>query len=366
MKTRSRKAPTVTIRGLNHAYGKHENRKQVLFDNNLDLYPGEIIIMTGPSGSGKTTLLTLLGALRTVQEGRLISLDRELNTLAPTELVEFRRKVGFIFQAHNLFDSLTATENVNMAIELECHDTKERDRRAAEMLTKLGLGHRLQNKPQALSGGQRQRVAIARALVNHPRLILADEPTAALDKESGRDVVNLLKSLAEQRGSTILIVTHDNRILDAADRLVNMVDGRIVSDVAVKRNLRICEFLRKCPLFAEQPAQKLSEFAQRMETEFYDPDEVVFNAGDAAEKFYLIAAGRVQVQRPDLAGKEIFLNAGQFFGEVALLTGDPRNGTIIAREPTEFYTLNKADFTEALKTSRSFEQELKDIVFRRM
>lgn len=364
MKTRSRKEPSVRIQGLNHFYGHGEQRKQVLFDNNLDLYPGEIIIVTGPSGSGKTTLLTIVGALRSVQDGSVVSIGSALEKLNSNALVEFRRKVGFIFQAHNLFDSLTATENVNMAIELHSDDEADRDRRSAEMLTKLGLGHRLQNKPQALSGGQKQRVAIARALVNRPKLILADEPTAALDKESGRDVVNLLKQLAEENESTILMVTHDSRILDSADRIVNMVDGRIVSDVAVKRNLKVCEFLHRCPLFAEQPPQKLAEFAQRVETEFYDDNEVLFNQGDVGDKFYMIASGRVQVLRPDLP-KEIFLNAGQFFGEVALLKGDPRNATIVSRGPSEFYVLNKKDFNEALATNRTFEQELREVLFHR-
>src|SRR5437764_14342400 len=163
--------PAVRVRALNHSFGLAENRKRVLYDNNLDLMPGEIIIMTGPSGSGKTTLLTLIGALRSVQEGSIFTLGRELGQLSPRELVKVRREIGFIFQAHNLFDSLTARENVNMAIELTVRDPRERDSRSAEILTKLGLAERMAYKPQALSGGQRQRVAGARALVNRPKLI---------------------------------------------------------------------------------------------------------------------------------------------------------------------------------------------------
>lgn len=220
--------PTVQIRHLNHYYGEGELRKQVLFDINLDLYAGEIAILTGPSGSGKTTLLTLIGGLRTVQEGSLKVLGRELHGLSAPELIEVRRNIGFIFQAHNLFHSLTARQNVLLATDL--FPSPQDNEKAADILTKLGLGHRIDYKPHALSGGQKQRVAIARALVNHPRLILADEPTAALDKKSGRDVVTLMQQLTKEENITILMVTHDSRILDVADRIINLVDGNLESD----------------------------------------------------------------------------------------------------------------------------------------
>ena len=200
----------VEVCGVNHYFGKGENRKQVLFDCRLQLRRGEIVIMTGPSGSGKTTLLTLIGGLRSVQEGSLRAIDRELFGLGAAELVEVRRNIGFIFQSHNLFDSLTARQNVRMALELHRGmAASEMDERAVEMLGQLGLARRVHYKPQSLSGGQRQRVAIARALVNRPKLVLADEPTAALDKESGAQVVKLLRQLATEQGCTILLVTHD-------------------------------------------------------------------------------------------------------------------------------------------------------------
>jgi putative ABC transport system ATP-binding protein len=220
--------PSIHIRALNHYFGTGENRKQVLSDNHLTLYSGEMVVMTGPSGSGKTTLLTLIGGIRSVQEGSVRVLAREMYGLSPRQLMEVRRDIGFIFQAHNLFDSLTAVQNVRMSLELKAYPGQDLDRMAATILTRLGLGQRLDHKPHALSGGQRQRVAIARALVNRPRLILADEPTAALDKASGHEVINLLKEMAQRGGSTILLVTHDNRVLDKADRIINMIDGRIV------------------------------------------------------------------------------------------------------------------------------------------
>ena len=219
----------VQIRNLNYFFGRGDLRKQVLFDINLDLPQGQIVIMTGPSGSGKTTLLTLIGALRSTQVGSLRVLGQELVGLNKRKLVAVRRNIGFIFQSHNLFASLTASQNVEMAVELT-KQWKNKRSHAINILQQLGLEDRIDYKPAALSGGQKQRVAIARALVNQPPLILADEPTAALDKKSGRDVVTLMQALAKEQNRTILIVTHDNRILDVADRIINLVDGYLESD----------------------------------------------------------------------------------------------------------------------------------------
>jgi putative ABC transport system ATP-binding protein len=219
----------VQIRHLNFYFGQGDLRKQALFDITLDFPRGQIAIITGPSGSGKTTFLSLIGALRTIHEGSLKVMGRELVGMSNAELVQVRRGIGFIFQAHNLFESLTASQNVEMAVELLGGFNSKRAQ-AIAMLEQLGLGERTDYKPNSLSGGQKQRVAIARALVNHPKLILADEPTAALDKQSGRDVVTLMQKLAREEGCTILMVTHDNRILDVADRIINLVDGHLESD----------------------------------------------------------------------------------------------------------------------------------------
>ncbi|MEO8352487.1 MAG: ATP-binding cassette domain-containing protein [Chthoniobacteraceae bacterium] len=367
MPTESTPEPAVRVSGLQHSFGAGEARKPVLHDNHLDLLPGEIIIMTGPSGSGKTTLLTLIGALRSVQAGRVKTLGHELGQLNARELVEVRRKIGFIFQGHNLFESLTALENVNLAIELVMDDPLERDRRAREILSRLGLGHRLEHKPQALSGGQKQRVAIARALVNRPKLILADEPTAALDKESGRSVVELLKTLAHNNQSTVLIVTHDNRILDVADRIINMVDGRIVSDVAVQRTALIVELLQTFPLFAGHPTSTLVEFAERMQRETFAAGETIIREGEIGGKFYVIASGSVEVagENNNVRFAGVVLNAGNFFGEVALLTGAPRNATVVAREPVEVFTLAKEHFEQALQGSKSLDERLREVLSRR-
>lgn len=224
----------IKIEHLNFYFGSGDLKKQVLYDISLDLPKGQIVILTGPSGSGKTTLLTLIGALRTLHEGSLNVLGNELVGLPNRDLIGIRRNIGFIFQAHNLFESLTASQNVEMSVELTGRLSKKRQL-AADMLSQLGLADRVHYKPNSLSGGQKQRVAIARALVNRPKIILADEPTAALDKASGRDVVNLMRDLCEEQGSTVLMVTHDNRILDVADRIINLVDGRLESDTSPER-----------------------------------------------------------------------------------------------------------------------------------
>lgn len=224
-------ARAISVQHLEHYFGQGQLKKQVLFDINLEINEGEIVIMTGPSGSGKTTLLTLVGGLRSAQFGSLKVLGKELCGATAKQLTEARRQHGYIFQAHNLHNSLTALQNVRMGLEVHPNiSVEEMQVRATQMLSQVGLGERLNYYPDDLSGGQKQRVAIARALVSHPKLILADEPTAALDSKSGRDVVTLMQRLAREQGCTILLVTHDNRILDIADRIVNLSDGILQDD----------------------------------------------------------------------------------------------------------------------------------------
>jgi putative ABC transport system ATP-binding protein len=224
--------PVISIRHLDYYFGKGELRKQALYDINLEIQAGEIVIMTGPSGSGKTTLLSLMGGLRSVQEGSLSILGQEMRGIGKGKMLQVRSQIGYIFQAHNLLTFLTARQNVRMSLEL--HDEyleQDMDRIAVQMLESVGLGDRVNYYPDKLSGGQKQRVAIARALVSRPKIVLADEPTAALDKQSGRDVVEVMQRLAREQDCTILLVTHDNRILDIADRLIYLEDGRL-SDAA--------------------------------------------------------------------------------------------------------------------------------------
>ncbi len=229
--TDTQQTPIISLRDVNHWFGSGENRKHALKDLSLDIYPGQIIICTGPSGSGKTTLLTMLGGLRSCQEGSLKILGEELNGASKKQLALLRLNVGFIFQAHNLMMFLNARKNVRLSLELhEQYYSENMDQIADDMLSKVGLGDRADYFPAKLSGGQRQRVAIARALVSKPKILLGDEPTAALDKESGRAVVKLMQELAKEQQTTIIMVTHDNKILDVADRIIIVEEGRLANE----------------------------------------------------------------------------------------------------------------------------------------
>jgi putative ABC transport system ATP-binding protein len=383
--------PLIDIRGLNHSFGAEDLRQQVLFDINLSIARGEMAVLTGASGCGKTTLLTLIGALRSVQEGSLRVLNRELRGLGKGELREVRRNVGFIFQAHNLLEALPAWRNVKLAIDLQGYSAEvllahskrllgvlqgeaprhvdlealPRSRPALSralaygLLAALGLGHRTDHKPRELSGGQKQRVAVARAVVNHPPLVLADEPTAALDKQSGEIVINLLRKLA-QHGSTVIIVTHDSRIMDKGDRIVHMKDGRIGSDIQVDETTKVCTFLQRVPLFAALSPSRLVEVGEKMTRERHPAGTQVIREGDAGDKFYLIREGRVEVLADEQGSPRLLatLGPGEFFGEAALLEDRPRNATVKAVGPVDLYALKKADFQEAISSSQSMREEL--------
>lgn len=224
--------PLVEIKDLNHWFGDGDQRKQVLRSINLTVQPGEITILLGPSGSGKTTLLTMVGGLRSAQDGSLRIFNEELRQTSKTNLTRLRRKVGFIFQAHNLMPYLNSQQNVRLGLEVVPEWLEQgraaMNHRCNEVLGQVGLGERIDYFPSKLSGGQKQRVAIARALAASPQLLLADEPTAALDKDSGRDVVDLFRTLARDNKTAIVMVTHDNKILDIADRIVKLEQGSLV------------------------------------------------------------------------------------------------------------------------------------------
>jgi putative ABC transport system ATP-binding protein len=222
---------SVRVTGLDHWFGEGDARKQVLFDVDLAVDRGKLTLLLGASGSGKTTLLTLMGCLRRVQHGSVRLLGAELSGASEQVLVQSRRRLGFIFQAHNLHESLTAMQNVRMGLEVHGKQAMVRwEQAASHLLTSLGLGHRLDYLPSSLSGGQKQRVAVARALIGNPDIVFADEPTAALDRESAVTVVQLLKRLGQERGTTTLMVTHDPKIMGLADRTLTMDEGRIVKD----------------------------------------------------------------------------------------------------------------------------------------
>lgn len=349
---------------VNHFYGTGEMRKQVLFDNVLKVRPGEIVIMTGPSGSGKTTLLTLIGTLRSVQEGSLKVLGQELLGITPTATTELRKQIGFIFQAHNLFESLTAFQNVRMATELLGIPDEQANPKIEATLQRLGLGARIHYRPKALSGGQKQRVAVARGLIHEPGLILADEPTAALDEKSGREVVTIFQELAKEKKCTIVIVTHDNRILDVADRIVSMVDGRIVTNSLIRRNALLSQFLTQVELFRVLNTTALSKIADRFDLRKFGPGSEIIQQGSVGREFYVIGAGQVAIE---IDGRQVnTLAQGSFFGEMALIHDQPRNATVRALTPVDCFVLDKDDFQKVVQSSTSFEDELRKAIFARL
>jgi putative ABC transport system ATP-binding protein len=293
----------ITVDKVSHYYGTGQLRKQILFEVSAEITSGEIVILTGPSGSGKTTLLTLMGALRATQEGTLKVLGQELRGAGEAALVGVRRRIGFIFQLHNLLDALSVTENVTMGLQRDLGlAKKEAWDRATSMLASVGLEDRVNHYPDQLSGGQKQRVAIARALAARPRIILADEPTASLDKKSGRDVVDRLHDLAKKEGTAVVLVTHDNRILDVADRIIHLEEGRLSTfSEAVRastqrllatlaRSNRVGEITKQV---AEMPPGQFTKFLEDLTVEANQLLEVMALGAD--EAFEVMLAQMIEV-----------------------------------------------------------------------
>jgi len=221
---------SVHAAGLNHFYGNGSERMHVLKDICLDVQRGEFIALAGPSGCGKSTLLTLIGGLKSVQDGVLDVLGCSLNGCSPVLLNRLRSRIGMVFQAHHLMEFLTAMQNVQVATEAVIDRSyRARVQRSLELLASVGLRDKANHFPSMLSGGQKQRVAFARALACDPELIVADEPTAALDGKTGREVVTTLRSVAKERAISIVMATHDPRVMEMADRVIGIADGRLVS-----------------------------------------------------------------------------------------------------------------------------------------
>jgi putative ABC transport system ATP-binding protein len=217
--------------GLSKIYREGATELRALQEVDLEVRAGELTLLMGPSGSGKTTLLSILGCILRATEGRLELLGREVSSLPERELPRIRREaIGFVFQGFNLFPTLTATENVALALDVRGIRGAEARKKAETLLVEVGMGEKLRSYPADLSGGQKQRVAIARALVGDPPILLADEPTAALDWTSGKTVIELLQRLARVHGRAVVMVTHDPRVLSFGDRIIHLEDGRIVRE----------------------------------------------------------------------------------------------------------------------------------------
>jgi putative ABC transport system ATP-binding protein len=224
--------PVISVRELTKTYEDGSKGIPALRGVDLDVYPGELVLLMGPSGSGKTTLLSIMGCILTATSGSVRIAGQEVTRLNEEELPPVRLDhIGFIFQGFNLFQTLSAGENVELMLDLKGVQGPVAKKRAQELLEQVGLADKYNSFPSDLSGGEKQRVAIARALAGEPQIILADEPTAALDSTTGRNVLGILRSLAHDRGRAVVIVTHDPRTLEFADRTVKIEDGMIVEPI---------------------------------------------------------------------------------------------------------------------------------------
>ncbi len=219
-------AGAIIAKGVEMTFQSGRERFQVLKEIDWEIHCGEIQLLMGPSGSGKTTLLSILAGLLTPTTGKVYLLGQEITTMSQDKLARFRlHNIGFIFQGFNLFPALTAAENIEVVLNVKGIRGRTARQQAQVLLEQVGLGKQAHQKPGDLSGGQKQRVAIARAIAGNPQLIMADEPTAALDSQSGHNVIELLRTLAKEQGCTVLMVTHDPRIIDVADRVAYLEDG---------------------------------------------------------------------------------------------------------------------------------------------
>lgn len=220
--------PAIRCRGLVKWFGAEDSRIKALDGIDLDIARGELMMLAGPSGCGKTTLISVMAGILKPDAGTCEVLGQNLASLSPEDAIDFRAKnVGFIFQAYNLLQALTIAENVAVPLIINGVPKHEAQRRAESILAEFGLGSRTDAKPPQLSGGQMQRVAIARALIHEPRILVCDEPTSALDHSTGMRVMEMMCRAVKERGATLVVVTHDNRIFDYADRIAYMDDGKI-------------------------------------------------------------------------------------------------------------------------------------------
>ena len=242
-------SPVLEARNVVKELGQGAGKVRALKGVSLALMPGELTLLMGPSGSGKTTLLSILGCILTPDEGSLTMAGRRVDGLSAEELAAVRREhVGFIFQSYNLFPTLTALENVRLALDVRGASAAETIIKAETALREVGLGHRLNSYPRNMSGGEQQRVAVARALAGAPSVILADEPTAALDSENGHAVMALLARIARDKSRAVLAVTHDPRTHAYADRIVRIEDGQITGEerrVEARKNVTRYDRTRK-------------------------------------------------------------------------------------------------------------------------
>ncbi|MCP4401778.1 MAG: ATP-binding cassette domain-containing protein [bacterium] len=351
-------APLLEIRQLKHSYPMGKKRMEVLHGINLTIQGGKNVLLAGSSGSGKTTLISLIGCLRSVQEGSLKVDGEELKGARQRKLLRMRRRIGYVFQHFNLLDFMTIRQNVQQSLKLQKgYSFKHARKLAEEILERVGLGDRIDAFPPDLSGGQKQRVAIARALVHRPRLVLADEPTAALDSVTGREIVELFQTLVKEQNSAALIVTHDTRILDTADEIFQMQDGYL--GAAARENLTLA-----LPTLKDL---ELEDIAKHAVPQTYAPGDVIIRQGDTAKEFFILIKGEIEVTRMDSNDHEEHLafrrTRGDFFGEIGLLQENAlRMATVRASgsEPLEVLSIGRDAFIKMVGGSKQTKAIITD------
>ncbi|MFV8816570.1 ATP-binding cassette domain-containing protein [Haliea sp. E17] len=332
----------ISVADVSYFYGNGALRKQILHNISVDIAAGEIVILTGPSGSGKTTLLTLVGALRSAQQGSLRVLGTELNNSAERRRIMVRKQIGYIFQQHNLLECLSIRQNVQMSLQLDGCRGSLAQSRIDEVLERVGLAEHGHKKPSALSGGQKQRGGIARALVNKPRIVLADEPTASLDSKSGRDVVELIQSLAREEGTAVVLVTHDNRILDVADRILHLEDGRMktLTEAVSEDTSRMLNLLER---HDPNATSHLAALALALARVAY-ADRVVTAEERAKIREILVAAGNLSTAEVDFVMELSLIN---YMGHRPLQGGQHGDSPFNAEHSRQFveslYAIASAD-----------------------
>ncbi|HLO48725.1 MAG TPA: cyclic nucleotide-binding domain-containing protein [Kamptonema sp.] len=337
----------IAIKKLNHYYQEGNKQRQILFGVNFELYAKEVVILTGESGSGKTTLLSLIGCLRSVQDGSLNVLDRELKGASEAQRMQIRRRIGYVFQNFNLLEFMTVIQNVMVSLELQDnYNFQDALIQAKQILEMVGLDRHLQMYPRDLSGGQKQRVAIARALVHRPPLLLADEPTSSLDRRTGQEVIELITALAKEQESAVLIVSHDSRIFNITPRLIRMEDGHLDLDYRERLSVTL-------PTLSEK---QLLELMPNLKTLTFPPGATVIRQGELADKFYILLEGEVEVIQEDPNGDTNILKKlepNSYFGEVGLLYETVRTATVRVTEnsPIRVIAIDRVDFRKMLVNS---------------
>lgn len=358
------KEPLIEIAELKHAYPMGKGSMEVLHGINLTIQGGKNVLLAGSSGSGKTTLISLIGCLRSVQEGSLKVCGHELKGASQRKLRRMRRRIGYVFQHFNLLDFMTIRQNVQQSLKLQNgYSAKQGRKLADEMLERVGLGDRIHAYPPELSGGQKQRVAIARALVHRPSLVLADEPTAALDSVTGREIVELFQTMVKEQNSAALIVTHDTRILDTADEIFQMQDGYL--GAAARENLTLA-----LPTLKDAELEELSRHAEHR---IYQPGEIIIQQGEIAKEFFILIKGEIEVLHTHPNGEVEHLAfrraRGDFFGEIGLLQENAsRTATVRASdsENVEVLVIGRDVFVKMVGGSKQTKAIIKDEMIQRL